>query len=59
MKPFERLDMSRNSITGGSGLGLSIAKMIADMHRATLRFQNRMEGGLRVTIRLPQPSERP
>ena len=59
MKPFERLDMSRNSITGGSGLGLSIAKMIADVHGASLRFQNRMEGGLRVTIRLPQPPARP
>lgn len=59
MKPFERLDMSRNSITGGSGLGLSIAKMIADVHGASLRFQNRMEGGLRVTICVPQPPARP
>ncbi len=54
IKPFERLDMSRNSITGGAGLGLSIAKMIADAHGASLQFQNRRDGGLRVTIRLPQ-----
>jgi len=54
LKPFERLDMSRNSVTGGAGLGLSIAKMIADAHGASLQFQNRRDGGLRVTIRLPQ-----
>ena len=54
MKPFERLDMSRNSTVGGSGLGLSIAKMIADAHRASLEFRNRSEGGFRVSIRLPQ-----
>ena len=56
LKPFERLDMSRNSLTGGAGLGLSIAKMIADVHGATLHFQNRRDGGLRTTIRLPQYS---
>ena len=53
LKPFERLETSRNSVTGGAGLGLSIAKMIADMHGASLRFQNRGDGGLRVSIRLP------
>jgi len=56
LKPFERLDMSRNSLTGGAGLGLSIAKMIADLHGASLHFQNRRDGGLRTTIRLPQYS---
>jgi signal transduction histidine kinase len=56
LKPFERLDMSRNSITGGAGLGLSIVKMIADVHGATLHFQSRRDGGLRATIRLPQYS---
>ncbi len=59
MKPFERLDMSRNSTIGGSGLGLSIAKMIADVHRASLDFRNRGEGGLRVSIRLPHSDAKP
>jgi len=59
MKPFERLDMSRNSTVGGSGLGLSIAKMIADSHRASLEFRNRSEGGFRVSIRLPQSDAKP
>lgn len=50
LKPFERLDTSRNSASGGSGLGLTIAQMIAQAHGATLQFENRPEGGLRVTI---------
>ena len=53
LKPFERLDISRNSETGGAGLGLSIAKMIADIHKATLHFENLTDGGLRTSIRLP------
>ncbi|MEI6801506.1 MAG: ATP-binding protein, partial [Pseudomonadota bacterium] len=53
LKPFERLDTSRNSATGGSGLGLTIAHMIAQVHGATLQFENRIEGGLRVSILLP------
>ena len=53
IKPFERLDASRNSANGGTGLGLTIAQMIAQVHGATLHFDNRAEGGLRVTIVLP------
>ena len=54
LKPFERLDASRNSASGGSGLGLTIAQMIAQVHGATLQFENRAQGGLRVAIVLPQ-----
>jgi signal transduction histidine kinase len=54
LKPFERLDASRNSASGGSGLGLTIAHMIAQVHGATLQFDNRPQGGLRVVIELPQ-----
>jgi signal transduction histidine kinase len=56
LKPFERLDASRNSASGGSGLGLTIAQMIAQAHGATLQFENRTEGGLRVAITLPTHS---
>ena len=54
LKPFERLDASRNSASGGSGLGLTIAHMIAQVHGATLQFDNRPQGGLRLSILLPQ-----
>jgi signal transduction histidine kinase len=53
LKPFERLDASRNSASGGAGLGLTIAQMIAQVHGASLQFENRKEGGLRVAILLP------
>jgi len=53
LKPFERLDTSRNSASGGSGLGLAIAQMIAQAHGATLQFKNRSKGGLRVSITMP------
>jgi signal transduction histidine kinase len=53
LKPFERLDVSRNSASGGSGLGLTISHMIAQVHGAVLKFENRTAGGLRVVIMLP------
>ena len=33
---FYRLDSSRNSKTGGSGIGLSIVKTIVDAHKGTI-----------------------
>jgi signal transduction histidine kinase len=35
-------------------LGLTIAHMIAQVHGATLQFDNRPQGGLRLSILLPQ-----
>jgi two-component system osmolarity sensor histidine kinase EnvZ len=58
-KPFLRLDPSRNSKTGGVGLGLSIARDIAQSHGGDVTLENiRQAGGqiigLEVTIRLPR-----
>ncbi|MEQ1768901.1 MAG: ATP-binding protein [Devosia sp.] len=51
-KPFVRLETSRNSETGGLGLGLAIAQGIVQAHGGTLTLQNRPDRGVRAEIRL-------
>lgn len=58
-KPFTRLEPSRNLATGGVGLGLSIARDIAQSHGgdvalANLRNEQGVITGLEVTLRLPR-----
>ena len=51
--PFFRVDKSRNKNTGGSGLGLYIAKTIFDYHNISYKIENSQKGIL-FTIKLPQ-----
>lgn len=51
MEPFYRLESSRNSSTGGYGLGLSIAQTVAAAHGGTLGLHNRPDGGLDAVLR--------
>jgi signal transduction histidine kinase len=51
-EPFRRLETSRNRETGGSGLGLSIARNIIRAHGGDIALHNRSIG-LRVTVSLP------
>jgi signal transduction histidine kinase len=53
-EPFFRLESSRNADTGGVGLGLSIARDIAQSHGGSLVLQNRSPHGLEAILRLPR-----
>ena len=53
-KPFQRLEASRSRETGGTGLGLTLARTIIRAHGGEINLSNRSEGGLRVEILLPQ-----
>jgi signal transduction histidine kinase len=47
---FYRSDKARNSSTGGSGLGLSIAKWIIDAHKGNVEVLSRQDIGTRITV---------
>ncbi len=53
-EPFFRLESSRNADTGGVGLGLSIARDIAQAHGGSLTLRNRSPHGLEAVLRLPK-----
>ncbi len=58
LEPFTRGEASRNRETGGAGLGLTLARAIAEQHGGTLTLANRMADdaqviGLVAEIRLP------
>lgn len=52
-KPFKRGEPSRNRLTGGLGLGLALARLIAGAHGGSLAARNRDGGGLLVVASLP------
>ena len=52
-RPFHRLEGSRNSETGGSGLGLSIARQLADTAGLNIDLHGRAGGGTVAVITLP------
>jgi len=55
-EPFYRLEGSRNRETGGTGLGLTIARNIAEAHGGRLGLRNCAEGGLEARLTLPRPA---
>jgi protein-histidine pros-kinase len=53
LRPFYRLEASRNRHTGGVGLGLASAHDIVKRHGGTIHLDNRAGGGLQVELRFP------
>lgn len=49
---FYRLDSSRNSGTGGSGIGLSVVKAIVQAHKGKITAENKTGNGLTITVLL-------
>ena len=52
-EPFVRLEESRNTETGGIGLGLAIARTILRAHGGDIVLEDAPDSGLRVTVSLP------
>jgi signal transduction histidine kinase len=52
LEPFYRVEPSRSRETGGSGLGLTLARAAAQAHGGELELENRPEGGLVARLRI-------
>ena len=53
LTPFYRVDKSRDSASGGFGIGLAIADRTIQLHNGELRVCNSSSGGLIVEMRSP------
>ena len=54
---FYRVDSSRTKETGGSGLGLSIARWIAERHDIKITLRSEVDEGTTVTLTIPTIQE--
>ena len=52
-RPFFRLDQARNAETGGTGLGLSVARDVARGHGGDIYLSKGTQGGLEATVSVP------
>ena len=52
LERFYRLDQSRNSDTGGSGIGLSVAAAIADAHHGKLTAKCGQDHHFTIALRI-------
>lgn len=54
LKPFFRVEASRNKSAGGFGLGLAIVQRVAQWHQGSLQVGRATLGGACFTLRLPR-----
>ena len=57
-EPFRRME-ARTGARDGAGLGLSIARSVVTAHRATVTARSQPEGGLDISVVIPQPQDLP
>lgn len=57
VEPFVRISEARESKIGGSGLGLAVAKAVAEGHGGQLMFAPKKPTGLVVAVFIPRTSE--
>jgi signal transduction histidine kinase len=53
-EPLFRADRTRNSATGGAGLGLAIVRRLTLALGGTVTAENRAEGGAQFVVRYPR-----
>jgi signal transduction histidine kinase len=58
-EPLFRADRTRNSATGGAGLGLAIVQRLTAAHGGRVEAENRAAGGARFVVHLPRPTPEP
>jgi signal transduction histidine kinase len=51
--PFFRAEQSRNRATGGTGLGLTVARSVVRAHGGDIELTRSPMNGLRVTVKIP------
>lgn len=54
-EPFFRLEPSRSRATGGTGLGLAVARSVIHRHGGVIAFDDPPGGGFAVVVSLPAP----
>ena len=59
LEPFQQIDSGFARTSGGAGLGLPIAKGLAEAHGGTLSIESALGQGTTVAVRLPAERVRP
>lgn len=51
---FYRADESRNRLTGGAGIGLTISKSIVEAHNGNIEVESEVEKGTKFVVKIPK-----
>jgi signal transduction histidine kinase len=55
LEPFSQIDSSMTRKYGGTGLGLPLSKLFAELHGGRLNIESELGRGTTVTVTLPAP----